>query len=204
MPRVYVHYYVDATFGFTSIHFSGSDARANVFIKDKTIFGLCLLGIKQIPSALTLWDDKSKSWKVSNSAWVTLLPYYSNAPEIYGLMPYAIKAQWQTFITGKAAASKVDGSGFNVPLNDAEAAQGFFNAQAFNHAVTQTASQVSDRETLVSLLGLNNWGQFDGLSKAELKKIYRSAALKLHPDRNNGDGSQMSKLNELFAIYGSK
>ena len=33
------------------------------------------------------------------------------------------------------------------------------------------------------------------------KKSYRQAALKYHPDRNNGDGSQMSELNMLWQVY---
>ena len=33
------------------------------------------------------------------------------------------------------------------------------------------------------------------------KKAYRAAALKLHPDRNNGDGSKMSELNSLWSQY---
>ena len=37
-----------------------------------------------------------------------------------------------------------------------------------------------------------------------LKKYYRVAALKLHPDRNNGDGSKMSELNMLWGIYTSQ
>lgn len=35
----------------------------------------------------------------------------------------------------------------------------------------------------------------------ELKKLYRHAALKYHPDRNNGDGSKMSELNMLWGLY---
>lgn len=35
----------------------------------------------------------------------------------------------------------------------------------------------------------------------KLKKLYRSAALRLHPDRNNGDGSKMSELNMLWNIF---
>ena len=36
---------------------------------------------------------------------------------------------------------------------------------------------------------------------ALLKKAYRKKALELHPDRNNGDGSKMSALNEVYNAY---
>lgn len=36
------------------------------------------------------------------------------------------------------------------------------------------------------------------------KKIYRKAALALHPDRNNGDGSKMAELNIIWAELQTK
>lgn len=33
------------------------------------------------------------------------------------------------------------------------------------------------------------------------KKAYRAAALKYHPDRNNGDGARMSELNSIWSQY---
>jgi hypothetical protein len=33
------------------------------------------------------------------------------------------------------------------------------------------------------------------------KRAYRTTALKLHPDRNNGDGSKMSELNLLWSLW---
>lgn len=36
-------------------------------------------------------------------------------------------------------------------------------------------------------------------SAAVMKPLYRKAALALHPDRNNGDGSKMSELNKVWA-----
>lgn len=35
----------------------------------------------------------------------------------------------------------------------------------------------------------------------ELKRLYRRAALKYHPDRNGGDSSKMSELNMLWGLY---
>jgi hypothetical protein len=89
-------------------------------------------------------------------------------------------------------------------MSEAEAAASFFGTQSFNHAVYATATLNNDREELLSLLGLNSWGQLDSLlsdSKAARTK-YRAAAMRLHPDRNAGDSSQMARLNQLWSIYG--
>jgi hypothetical protein len=42
------------------------------------------------------------------------------------------------------------------------------------------------------------------MNEKTLKKHYLRAALRLHPDRNNGDNSMMSELNMLWGIYNSK
>lgn len=202
--KVYVHYYVNAVHGVVTLHFSGSQSRANVFAKDKTIFGLALIGVQQIPSKDKLWEPSTKTWNIHADVWSTLLPYYSTAPEIYGLVPYSTKAQWDAFITGKVATRSESNGSYSTPVSEAEAAQQFFGQQAFNHAVYHTATELSDREEFISLLGLNKWGEFDSLPAKQAKKLYLSAAMRLHPDRNNGDGSKMSKLNELWGIYGSR
>ena len=46
--------------------------------------------------------------------------------------------------------------------------------------------------------------QVKSASDKDLKRLYRGAALRLHPDRNNGDGSKMSELNMLWGIYMSQ
>lgn len=41
-------------------------------------------------------------------------------------------------------------------------------------------------------------------TESELKKQYRLRAMALHPDRNNGDGSQMAELNRLWSLFNAK
>ena len=43
--------------------------------------------------------------------------------------------------------------------------------------------------------------EFKTKTPIELKSVYRKAALRLHPDRNNGDSTQMSELNMLWSAY---
>jgi hypothetical protein len=203
MPQVYVHYFIDSVNGLAKIHFSGSRSQANKFIKNKTMFALALTGMQTIPPKDKLWDDKSKTWNVHSDVWVTLMPYYSCAPEIYEMIPYSTRLQWTNFISGKSTPVSNNNGGFNF-ASDAEAAASFFGTQAFNHAVYATASVNNEREDFISLLGLTKWGDFDSLDNSSAKKLYRAAAVKLHPDKNNGDGSRMARLNELWAIYGGK
>lgn len=207
MPHLYVHYFVDSVNGLAKIHFSASQHKAKVFVKNKMMFTLAVTGMQQIPSGDKLWDAPNATWNIRSDVWVVLMPYYTCAPEIYGMIPYSTKAQWTNFISGKVAFTETfDANGYSYAMSDAEKAAQFFGTAAFNQAVYVTASVNSDREELLSLLGLNTWGQFDSLlsDKVALKKIYRAAAIKLHPDKNNGDGSKMSKLNELWGIYGSR
>jgi len=42
---------------------------------------------------------------------------------------------------------------------------------------------------------------FKALDKDSAKSAYRRAAIRLHPDRNNGDGTLMSELNMLWGVY---
>lgn len=170
------------------------------------MFALAVTGMQQIPSGDKIWDAPNATWNVHNDVWVRLMPYYSCAPEIYGMIPYVTRAQWTAFISGKVAYESSANGTVNVNASDAEKAAQFFGTAAFNQAVYVTASVNSDREELLSLLGLNAWGQFDTIlnDKNAAKKIYHAAAIKYHPDKNNGDGSKMSKLNELWGIYGTR
>lgn len=213
MPHLYVHYFVDSVNGLAKIHFSASQFKAKVFIKNKTIFNLAVVGMQQIPGKDKVWDAPNATWNVHFDVWIKLMPYYTNAPEIYGMVPYVTRAQWTSFISGSIAyapdSNVIDNNGFpsySSGMSDAEKAAQFFGTASFNQAVYTTAIVNSDRDELLSLLGLNAWGEFDSLMRdsAAAKKLYRAAALRLHPDRNNGDGSQMSKLNELWGIYGTR
>lgn len=192
MPQVHVHYFVDSVNGLAKIHFSGSRFEHGKFIKNKALFSLALIGMQTIPPKDKVWNDASKTWNVHFDVWANLMPYYTTAPEIYEMISYATRMQWNNFVSG----------GISSGCDAAEAAAQFFGTAAFNNAVVATASITSEREELVSLLGLANWGAFDALQNGELRKVYRAAAMRLHPDRNSGDGSRMAKLNQLMGIYG--
>jgi hypothetical protein len=68
----------------------------------------------------------------------------------------------------------------------------------FYNKGTPFASAALTRDTiqqkLCALLGVGDAAAID-------KRSYRAAAMKFHPDLNNGDGSKMSELNMLWRLY---
>lgn len=79
-----------------------------------------------------------------------------------------------------------------------KAADFFYNTAPA--ASTPALTRESAAEKLAPMLGV----EATALAIAEptaLKKLYRSAALMFHPDRNNGDGSKMSELNMLWQVF---
>lgn len=88
-------------------------------------------------------------------------------------------------LAGQAANDRVDMSG--AKRKPKMSAEEFF----YNHGVAQSAPTMS-REQLESKLSI-----ILGVALFD-KKSYRQAALRLHPDRNNGDSKAMSELNYLW------
>ena len=75
----------------------------------------------------------------------------------------------------------------------------FYNPNAISSSTALTGQALVQK--LAPLLSLSSSELTDIKDDKILKKHYRVAALKLHPDRNNGDGSKMSELNMLWSIY---
>ena len=78
-----------------------------------------------------------------------------------------------------------------------DAADFFYTPEA-PKATGPTKDEASDKLALI--LGISSTDLKAG-NDLELKKLYRRAALRLHPDRNNGDASAMTDLNYLWQVY---
>jgi hypothetical protein len=73
----------------------------------------------------------------------------------------------------------------------------------FFYQHTPTATVVPKESVVPQLTKLLEVSETELVSadKDTLKRLYRRACLRLHPDRNAGDGSRMSELNMLWGIY---
>jgi hypothetical protein len=92
-------------------------------------------------------------------------------------------------LAAQAMNHKVDLSAKPKPKMSAE--EFFYNHAAPAAQPEMTKESISSQ--LAELIGVS----IDAIDK----KTYRQAALRYHPDRNNGDGSKMSTLNMLWRVW---
>ena len=196
MPSVYVHYCVDPH-GVTTLHFSGSDTRPNQRMTNQQNFSLAVSAINQIPSGKRRWDATDKLWMIDSEYWNKIKLFFEAGHQIFKMVPYTLSSTFDSFMADEAFNSIKNGTAYaNKPDN--VAAQSFFNN--FNAVVEKVAVTKTDKEMLAELLAITSYDAIPRDKSAALK-LYRQAALRLHPDRNNGDGSKMSSLTQLWREY---
>ena len=74
------------------------------------------------------------------------------------------------------------------------------NAEEFFYTPVPIAPVRAWKSELASLLGISEVS-LGSMSEPGLKRLYREKALLYHPDKNKGDGSKMSALNELWRMW---
>jgi hypothetical protein len=187
---MYVHTCVDS-YGITQVLFSASRESMQGFIP-KHIFDTALSAIKSIPAGKRRYDPDTKIWYVDNEYWQNLREFFVKGSMLYTLVEHRDDDDFQYVITGiKKAAATWSGP-------DNKAAKDFF--RNFNNVVVKIADNRTDKQILAELLGLQSFDNIPS-DKNAAKKLYRAAAIKLHPDKNMGDGSKMSQLNSLWGQY---
>lgn len=130
--------------------------------------------IKQmIPASEREYNPATFKWQVAEQYWKPLKLLFESQ-------------KWTLRTPKTTSAPKVE-----VPSDYTE------NFYHNNTPVTTVESTESIAVKLSAFLGVEITTQ----AVAELKKLYRQKALQLHPDRNSGDGSQMSELNRLWTLY---
>lgn len=196
MAIIVVHYYEDATNNLVHMHLSGS-VSYHTKINDANAFQLAIDAAKQIPAGKRNYDPKTFVWTFDEGYFYkNLLPFYQKAPMWFSFYDYDSLLNWEKFL---GIFKEEEKPRINPQDPDHVKAAGFFHN--FNTVVEQAVNTQGDKKTLAELLQVSDYSLIDRSDSVALKKMYRSAAMRLHPDRNNGDGSKMATLTQLWGIY---
>jgi hypothetical protein len=147
---------------------------------ENMIFEICKLALKHAPVAQRSFDPATNVWSYFDT-WgqFTLMRLVSVTDSI---------AQKVTLIEVQDLAAQAVSKRIDLSAKRMRPEDFFYN---YGKPVAQAAmTKETVVEKLKQLLG-------DTIDKS----AYRRAALKYHPDRNNGDGSKMSELNSLWSVY---
>lgn len=147
---------------------------------ENMIFEICKLTLKHAPVAQRSFDPATNVWSYFDE-WgqFTLMRLVSVTDSI---------AQKITLIEIQDLAAQAVNKRINLSAKHVRPEDFFYN---YGKPVAQA---VMTKETLEQKLKSLMGETLD-------KSSYRRAALKYHPDRNNGDGSKMSELNSLWSVY---
>ncbi|MDR3392473.1 MAG: hypothetical protein P4L77_12150 [Sulfuriferula sp.] len=187
---VYYQHHRDAagTVLLTELKLSSSNNKWDIAFfsnTEKAIFQLLNPVMKQPPAAKRSCDMKTYVWTYLDDWGVKTLKMMEQVTAPLG----GVKLVEVDDLAYIASCLRFDLSKKRTP----EKPQDFF----YNYGkpiATPTMTKETIKSKLLTLLEVSDSSQID-------KKSYRRAALRLHPDRNNGDGSRMSELNMLWGLY---
>ncbi len=152
-------------------------------LSEKTKFELCKQILKWPPVAFRTYDDGSKVWSYLDKYGEQVLEKLRDIMKPFGgLTEYPVEDLSAQCLQGRISFA---------PRKEKIRPEDFF----YNTAPTGTAALT--REQIQAKLA-----EIMQVTPAAIdKKAYRAAAMRLHPDRNNGDGSRMSDLNMYWGLY---
>lgn len=150
---------------------------------EKAIFEFCKLTFKSIHTKERTIDMDTYIWS-----------FFGNAGQrVYEqLKASALAAAGLSFQRVENLAEQKKNGFISLPAATKIDPADFFYQQAAPSSTAPARDEIKIK--LSAILNLTG-DQLDSLSMAELKKDYRKAALRYHPDRNNGDAKQMTELN---------
>lgn len=147
---------------------------------ENVLFNLCKTIVKFPPVAQRSYDESTKVWSYFED-WGTQV--IEKLKEVTATVSVIQCVEVQD-LAAQAVNNRVDLSGCK-----AVRPEDFF----YNYGKPVAAPPLS-KETVAAKLKTLMGDVLD-------KSAYRRAALRYHPDRNNGDGSKMSELNSLWSVY---
>jgi len=147
---------------------------------ENMIFEICKLTLKHAPVAQRSYDPATNVWSYFDEWGQFTLDRLVTVTDSIAQKVTLIEVQ---DLVAQAVNKRISLSSKRVRPEDF-----FYN---YGKPVAQAAmTKETVAQRLKQLMG-------DTLDKSS----YRRAALKYHPDRNNGDGSKMSELNMLWSVY---
>jgi hypothetical protein len=157
---------------------------------EETIFNACKAVLKWPPLSNYSYDPAIKCWSYFGQYGVNST-YGEVVIEKLKAVCSALLSTFEAFPIQDLASQALNNS---VNMNSHSAshlkAEDFFYQKEPAQLGSSTLSKEELEQKLTALIG-----------SAPDKKSYRRAALRLHPDMNNGDGSKMSELNMLWQLW---
>jgi hypothetical protein len=197
--KPYIFFLFSSRDEYLDIHYPGKDFEAvKIFIAT----------VKQmIPTSKRNYDPATKIWMIEKKDFDTLQTMFGGTNTLYDFKTVTDVTDWHAHskdiyaklkrLQAAQAAAWNKFTDKQIPIPEPEKPEDFFHSfkeQPLNTSTSKlTIDQLIDR--------LYNVAGIDSFQKEFTKSDYRRAALKLHPDRNNGDGSRMAELNMLWEEY---
>lgn len=160
---------------------------------EKAIFALVKeKALKEAPIALRSYDEATNIWTYMENWGPKIIERAKALCSVLG----GINTIEVENLSAIATAQYFDPKKLKLPPKPED----FFYNPTGNAATSSALTKESACVKLASLLEVSE-AILSSAASGELKKLYRRAALKYHPDRNNGDGSKMSELNMLWGVW---
>ena len=170
---------------------SHADGRLERIFKNQTedmVFNACIAVLKWPPLSNYSYDPAIKCWSYFGQYGVNST-YGEVVIEKLRAICSALLADFDAFPIQDLASQALNNSVFMGTASHLNA-EDFFYQKEPAQLGDSSMSKAQLEQKLTVFLG----SVID-------KKSYRHAALRLHPDMNNGDGSKMSELNMLWQLW---